>query len=265
VIRVLVRDRPALSSRECPADPKLIRDGRITLIVRRVPRVDADFHGFTSVENFRLAARLEFEEFTSRLPREYSYQRAKCVITISIHRQVTNASRKTSSSLSSFAFPFAHNTPAHVERRFAIRGVRYSDEWAALSAAPNASSLASSAEGVFRALIATAVDRQCSCCDRISLSDSGSCRKEALERHSEALHIGRCGGRAVWHERDASNIRLVPSAVNRDQTSTIAQKPDSSGAQAGSTPAGRAERTVEAERRALTRRAPHENRRAMGE
>ena len=48
------------------------------------------------------------------------------------------------------------------------------------------------------------------------------------------------------------NIRLVVSAVNRDQTSTIAQKPDSSGAQAGSTPAGRAERTVEAERRALT-------------
>jgi hypothetical protein len=189
-----------LSLCERAADPKLIPDGRIALIVGRVPRVDADFHGFTSVENFRLAARLAFEELTSRLPREYSYQRAKCVITSRLGRQVTNASRKTSRSFSSFAFPFAHDTPAHVERRFAIPGVRYSDEWAALGAAPNASSLASSAEGVFRALIAATVDRQCSCCDRINLSDSGSCRKEARERHSEALHIGRCEGRAVWHE-----------------------------------------------------------------
>jgi predicted hotdog family 3-hydroxylacyl-ACP dehydratase len=38
----------------------------------------------------------------------------------------------------------------------------------------------------------------------------------------------------------------VASAVNGDRTSTIAQVPDSSGAQAVSTPAGRAERTVEA-------------------
>ena len=29
----------------------------------------------------------------------------------------------------------------------------------------------------------------------------------------------------MWHERDVSNIRLVASAVNRDQTSTIAQMP----------------------------------------
>src|SRR3954464_4477648 len=76
-------------------------------------------------------------------------------------------------------------------------------------------------------------------------------RNEALERHSEALHIGRCEGRAVWHERDVSNIRLAVSAVNLDQTSTIAQRPDSSGAQAASTSAGRAGRTVEAQRRAL--------------
>src|SRR3954470_4167649 len=38
---------------------------------------------------------------------------------------------------------------------------------------------------------------------------------EALERHSEALHIGRCGGRAVWHERDISKIRFVAIDVNR--------------------------------------------------
>ena len=54
------------------------------------------------------------------------------------------------------------------------------------------------------------------------------------------------------HERAVSNIRLAVRAVNRDQTSTIAQMQDSSGAQAGSTPGGRAERTVGAERRALT-------------
>jgi hypothetical protein len=58
VIRVFVRDRPALSLRERAADPELIRNGRIALIVRRVPRVDADLHDFTSVENFRLAAPL---------------------------------------------------------------------------------------------------------------------------------------------------------------------------------------------------------------
>src|SRR5262245_46166167 len=51
---------------------------------------------------------------------------------------------------------------------------------------------------------------------------------------------------------DVSNIRLVANAGNDDRTSTIAQVPDSSGAQAGSTPAGRAERTVGAQRRALT-------------
>ena len=88
--------------------------------------------------------------------------------------------------------------------------------------------------------------------DPSNLSESGSCRNDALERHSEALHIGRRGGRAVRHERDVSNIRVATSAVNRDRTSTIAQMQNSSGAQAGSTPAGRAERTVEAERRALT-------------
>ena len=218
VVRVLVGDRPALTPRERTADPKLICDGRIALIVRRVPRVDADLHDFTSVENFLLAARLAFEELTSRLPREHSYERAKCVIASrlgGLGRQVTNHSRKTSSSLSSFASSFGHDTPANVERRFVIRGVRDGDEWAALSAAPNASRLASSAEGVFGAAIA----RRHSQRDLIKRSESGSCRNEALERHSEALHIGRCGGRAVRHERDVSNIRLVASAVNGDQTS----------------------------------------------
>ncbi|SRR5712691_3005881 len=74
--------------------------------------------------------------------------------------------------------------------------------------------LAPSARGVFRALIAAVVDRRCSRCDRINLRDSGSCRKEALERHSEALHIGRCEGRAVRHERDILKIRLEAIGVN---------------------------------------------------
>ena len=50
--------------------------------------------------------------------------------------------------------------------------------------------LASSAEGVFGASIARRDNQR----DLIKRSESGSCRNEALERHSEALHIGRCGG-----------------------------------------------------------------------
>lgn len=95
-------------------------------------------------------------------------------------------------------------------------GVRDDDERAALSAAPNALCLLSSAEGVFGAVIARHDSRR----DRINLSESGCCRNDALEHHSEALHIGRCGG-----ERDVSNIRLVASAVNDDQASTIAHLP----------------------------------------
>jgi hypothetical protein len=84
------------------------------------------------VENFRLAARLGFEQLASGLPREGSYKRTECVITARLHRvrrDVTNDSRKTSSSLASFASSFGHDTPAHVRRRFVIRGVRFGDEW----------------------------------------------------------------------------------------------------------------------------------------
>ena len=87
-----------------------------------------------------------------------------------------------------------------------------------LGAAPNALYLASSAEGVFGAVIARCDNRR----DRINLLNQEGCRNEALERRSEALHIGRCGGRAVRHEPDVSNIRFVASAVNGDQISTIA-------------------------------------------
>jgi hypothetical protein len=157
VIRVLVGDRPALSLREGAADPELIGDGCVSLIVRRVPRVDADVHDFTSVENFRLATRLGFEQFASRLPGEHAHKHAKCVIAWRVDRRrckLTIDSRRTSSSLASFAFSCGHDTPAHVQRRFAFRGVRCGDEWAALSAAPNAWRLAASAEDVFGAAIA---------------------------------------------------------------------------------------------------------------
>jgi hypothetical protein len=99
-----------------------------------------------------VASKLRLERFARRLPREHSHERPKCVINsrlTRLGRNVTSDLWNTSSSLASFASSFGHDTPAHVERRFEIRGVRYSDEWAALSAAPNASSLALSAEGVF--------------------------------------------------------------------------------------------------------------------
>jgi hypothetical protein len=109
------------------------------------------------VENFCLAARLGFEQLAGGLPREHSYECTERLIAPRVHRlrrDVMNDSRKTSSPFASFASSFGHDTPAHLQRRFAIRGVRDGDEWAALSAAPNASRLASSAEGVFGAAIA---------------------------------------------------------------------------------------------------------------
>ena len=44
VVGVLLRDRPALSLGKRAADAHLIGDGRVTLVVRRVARVDGDFH-----------------------------------------------------------------------------------------------------------------------------------------------------------------------------------------------------------------------------
>jgi len=77
------------------------------------------------VENFRLATRLGFEQLASRLPREHAHKRAKCVIAWRVdrgRRELTIHTRRTSSSLASFAFSFGHDTPAHVERRFVVRG-----------------------------------------------------------------------------------------------------------------------------------------------
>ena len=141
VIRVLVGDRPALPLCERAADPELIGDGCIALIVRGVPRVDRDLHGFTSMDSRRDAAQLGLEDLPCRLPREHSHNSANRVVASRVDRRRRNAatrSRKTSSSLASFASSFGHDTPAHVERRFVVLGVRDGDEWAAQSAAPNA-------------------------------------------------------------------------------------------------------------------------------
>ena len=84
-------------------------------------------------------------------------------------------------------------------------GVRDGDEWAAQSAAPNAlcwcraRKMCSAQRS--RGITASAIESICLNQDAVGI--------EALERHSEALHIGRCEGRAVRHERDVSNIRLV--------------------------------------------------------
>jgi hypothetical protein len=65
------------------------------------------------VENFRLAARLGFEQLASRLPREHPDERAQCIIASRVDRlrcKVTRNTRKTSSSLASFPSSFGHDT-----------------------------------------------------------------------------------------------------------------------------------------------------------
>jgi hypothetical protein len=134
MIRVFVRDRPSLPLSERAADPELIGNRRIALIVRRVPRVDADFHRLTSVDDRCVASKLRLERLTRRLSRQNSYERAKRFVAWCINRRgrsATNDWRKTSSSLTSFAYSFGHDTPAmlNVDSQFA--GVRDGDEWAA--------------------------------------------------------------------------------------------------------------------------------------
>jgi hypothetical protein len=86
------------------------------------------------VDHRCVASKLRLERFARRLSRENSYDCAKRLVAWCINRcgrSATNDWRKTSSSLASFASSFGHDTPARVDRRFAIRGVRDGDEWAA--------------------------------------------------------------------------------------------------------------------------------------
>jgi hypothetical protein len=106
------------------------------------------------VENRCPAAQLGLEDLARCLPRQHPREDAKGVVGSGINRctRVAMALRRYSSSSPALsASSFGHDTPAHVGRRFAIRGVRDRDEWAALSAASNGLSLVSSAEGVFGA------------------------------------------------------------------------------------------------------------------
>lgn len=53
---VLLADRPALTISVCAAHPELIGNGRVPLVVRRVPPVESDFHGFYLIELLAIAA-----------------------------------------------------------------------------------------------------------------------------------------------------------------------------------------------------------------
>src|SRR5262245_28184494 len=120
-------------------------------------------------------------------------------------------------------------------------------KWTALSAAPNALLLHSSAEGVFGAVIARRDRRRYP----NNLFESGCCRNEALERHSEALHIGRCGGVPCGTSemfRTYASSRVLSIAINPRSSRICRLKRSARGVD----PAGRAERMVGAKRRALT-------------
>jgi len=81
--------------------------------------------------------------------------------------------------------------------------------------------LVSSAEDVFGAAIARHYSQR----DRINLSESGCYRNDALEHHSEALHIGRCGGVPCGTSemlRTYASSRVLSTAI---ETSTIAYLP----------------------------------------
>jgi len=109
---------------ESAADPQLIRDGCIALIVGRVPRVDPDFHDFTSMDSRRRSAALGLEDFARSLPREHADERAERLVSsdINCRRQIaTRVRRNSSSSLALPASSFGHDTPAHVERRCRFR------------------------------------------------------------------------------------------------------------------------------------------------
>ena len=122
-------------------------------------------------------------------------------------------------------------------------GVRDGDERAALSAARNAlcscraRKMCSAQRS--RGITASAIESICLNRDAVGTMPSSVIPKRSTSGDVEESEMFRT----------YASSRVLSIAI---RTSTIAQVPDSGGAQAGSTPAGRAERTVEALRRALT-------------
>jgi len=93
------------------------------------------------MDSRRRSAALGLEDFARSLPREHADERAERFVSSAINCRRQIATRVRHNSSSSLALPassFGHDTPAHVERRFVVLGVRDGDEWAAQSAAPNA-------------------------------------------------------------------------------------------------------------------------------
>jgi hypothetical protein len=105
----------------------------------------------------RRAAQLGLEELACCLPREHPHERAERVVGSGINcrrRIATRVRRNSSSSPALSASSFGHDTPAHVERRFVIAGVRCGDEMGGTECGSERADLVSSAEGVFGAAIA---------------------------------------------------------------------------------------------------------------
>jgi hypothetical protein len=89
-----------------------------------------------------VARPLRLEQLARSLTGKRSDKSAQRLVTLRVDLVVrvrASVRPMLSPPLAPMSWSFGHDTPAHVERRFAIRGVRDGDEWAALSAAPDAS------------------------------------------------------------------------------------------------------------------------------
>jgi len=142
VVGVLLRDRPALPLGKGPTDPHLIGDGRVTLVVRRVARVDGDLHGWRASMNLCGVARpLRLEQLPRSLTGQHSDESAQMLVTLRVDLVVrvrANVRPMLSSPpLAPMPSSFGHDTPGlpmlNVDAGFACS---FCFGWAALSAAP---------------------------------------------------------------------------------------------------------------------------------
>ncbi|MGB2715414.1 MAG: hypothetical protein WBC51_14630 [Vicinamibacterales bacterium] len=125
VVGVLLRDRPALPLGKGPTDPHLIGDGRVTLVVRRVARVDGDLHGWRASMNLcKVARSLRLEQLPRSLTGKRSDESAQMLVTLRVDLVVrvrANVRPMLSPPLAPMPSSFGHDTPAHVERRCRFR------------------------------------------------------------------------------------------------------------------------------------------------